>query len=130
LLTDPQSFTLRHTVNKMGLLPKDKEFAPNAKIAAQIDAKNQPDGQHNEGQPIRENLDEKTGHQRSKFVTDCAEQHRASLACIEENYERKDLCQPFFEAYKTCRKQEHQKKMEENSRLSGGDGSVGGCVIS
>ena len=111
----------------MGLLP-DKDFKPDAKIAAQIEAKNSPDGQHNEGQPIRQNLDE-TGQQRSKFMTACAKEHRNSLACIEDNYERRDLCQPFFEAYKTCRKGEHQKKMEENARLSGGDGG-GDCVLS
>ena len=115
----------------MGLLPENKDnFKANAKLAAKIEADSNPgsDNEHNAGQPIRQNLDE-TGHQRSKFLTDCAKEHRNSLACIEDNYERRELCQPFFEAYKTCRKLEHQRKMEENARISGGNGS-GSCIIS
>ena len=112
----------------MGL--PDKSFKADANIAAQIDAKNNPienENQHNGGQPLRQNLDE-TGHQRSKFITACANEHRNSLQCIEENYERKEVCQPFFDAYKECRRLEHQRKMEENARLSGGNGES--CVIS
>lgn len=118
----------------MGLLPTDKNFKANAEIAAKIEAKSNPAAellnQHNEGQPIRKNIDERTGQQRSKFMTDCAKQHRESLACIEDNYETRDVCQPFFEAYKTCRKKEHQRKLEENARLSGAGSGGDSCVIS
>jgi hypothetical protein len=83
--------------------------------------------QHNAGQPLRQNLDE-TGHQRSKFITACANEHRNSLQCIEDNYEDREQCQPFFDAYKACRRLEHERKLEENARLSGGNGES--CVIS
>ena len=107
----------------------DKSFKPDAKLAASIEARSNPipDDQHNGGQPIRQNLDE-TGHQRSKLVTSCSTEHRNSLECINDNYDRWDICEPFFQAYKKCRKEEHQRKMEENARLSGGNGES--CVIS
>ena len=111
----------------MGL--PDKTFKADANIAAEVEAQSNPmdPNSHNDGQPLRENLDE-AGHQRSKFTTACAQQHRNSLECISDNYERKELCQPFFDAYKECRREEHQKKLEENARLSGGTGET--CVIS
>mmetsp|Transcript_5135 Transcript_5135/g.7841 ORF Transcript_5135/g.7841 Transcript_5135/m.7841 type:complete len:112 (-) Transcript_5135:141-476(-) len=111
----------------MGL--PDKSFKADANIAAKVEAESNPmdPNQHNEGQPIRQNLD-LAGHQRSKFMTACAKEHRNSLQCIEDNYERKDLCQPFFDVYKECRREEHKQKLEENARLSGGSGET--CVIS
>ena len=107
----------------------DKSFKPDAKLGAQIEAQSNPIpvDQHNAGQPIRQNLDE-AGNQRSKFLTACSQEHRNSLKCIEDNYTRRDLCQPFFEAYKKCRKEEHQKKLDDNAKLSGGNGES--CVIS
>ena len=110
----------------------DKDFKPNAAIAAQIEKKHAlPEGQHNEGQPVISNMD-KYGNQRSKLMTDCKKKHSESLKCIEENYERRELCQPFFDAYKLCRKEEHERRLEENYRLSGGNGDGKdelGCVI-
>ncbi len=79
------------------MLP-DKSFKADSKIAAQVESKTNPfeEGtQHNEGQPIRRNNDE-FGNQRSKFLTDCKKEHGNSLQCIEENYDRRELCQPFF----------------------------------
>ena len=111
----------------MGL--PDKSFKADANIAAQVERQSNigdPD-QHNNGQPVRQNLDV-TGHQRSKFITACAKEHKNSLECINENYERREVCQPFFDAYKVCRKAEHERKMEENARLSGGNGES--CIIS
>ncbi len=90
---------------------------------------------HNFGQPIRpphkkaanetEKKNEKTG--ASKLKTDCRVQQRASLKCIEENYENKDqACAEFFEAYKQCRRDEHQKKLDANAKSSGGGGGFFG----
>jgi hypothetical protein len=90
---------------------------------------------HNFGQPIRPphqkaaneiaKRNEKSG--ASKLKTDCRQQQRASLKCIEENYENKDqACAEYFEAYKQCRRDEHQKKLDENARSSGGGGGLFG----
>lgn len=82
------------------------------------------DNSHNFGQPRhplqKATLDSpegKTG--ASKHVTDCRQQQRESLRCIEENYTNKDkVCVPFFEAYKKCRREEHERKLEKNRKDS------------
>lgn len=113
----------------------DPSFKPNPAIATQIDSKhnafaNDPSA-HNLGQPTNvNNIDANTGIHKSKFVTDCKVQHANSLNCIEENYENRSICEPFFEAYKKCRREEHQRKLDMNARLSGGGDSSNGCVIS
>ena len=57
----------------------------------------------------------------SKLVTDCRAQQMASLACIEENYHNKDAaCASYFDAYKRCRREEHERKLDANAR--GGTG--------
>jgi hypothetical protein len=86
----------------------------NAKI--ELDANPEPD-QHNEGQPIRPDLDI-YGKQRTKFATDCSTQHAASLRCIEDNYTNKDVCQSFFDNYKQCRREERQRRLDENAKKS------------
>uniref|UniRef100_A0A7S1ZEW9 CHCH domain-containing protein n=1 Tax=Trieres chinensis TaxID=1514140 RepID=A0A7S1ZEW9_TRICV len=91
------------------------------------DANPAPDS-HNEGQPIRREEDER-GLQRSKFFTDCSKQHSESLRCIEDNYEQKDVCQPFFDAYKACRREENQRRLEENKRRIAAAGGSDFCVI-
>jgi hypothetical protein len=118
-------------LNTMGGLPDSKTFQPSASIAAQVERNSQPidDTQHNSGQPLRSNTDSQ-GHQRSKFVTYCAEEHKNSLQCIENNYNQKQICQPFFDAYKVCRKKEHELKLAENARLSGGGDGSNACIIS
>jgi hypothetical protein len=69
---------------------------------------------HNFGQP----WGDKTGG-ASRLVTDCRVQQRASLACIEENYQNKDqACAGFFDAYKKCRREEHERKLEANAKGS------------
>jgi hypothetical protein len=111
----------------------DPSFKANPAIASQIESKhntfaNDPSA-HNLGQPINENnIDAKTGNHKSKFTTDCKVQHSNSLNCIEENYENKGVCEPFFEAYKKCRREEHQRKLEMNAKMSGG-GESDGCII-
>jgi hypothetical protein len=80
---------------------------------------------HNYGQPIRPPHhsstsainDSKSG--ASKQYTDCRVQQRESLTCIEENYQNKDqACVKYFEAYKKCRREEHERKLEANARSS------------
>jgi hypothetical protein len=66
---------------------------------------------HNFGQPIRPS----NAKDASKLKTDCRSQQRASLQCIEENYENKDIaCAHLFEDYKKCRREEHERKLERN----------------
>ena len=68
---------------------------------------------HNFGQPIQP----KDAKGASKLKTDCRAEQRASLQCIEENYENKDqACAQFFENYKKCRREEHERKLERNAR--------------
>jgi hypothetical protein len=52
----------------------------------------------------------------SKLITDCKQQQSESLNCIQENYDQKNVCQPFFDRYKACRKEEHDRILEENSK--------------
>jgi hypothetical protein len=52
----------------------------------------------------------------SKQQTDCRQQQAESLHCIQENYETKNVCQPFFDAYKQCRKEENDRRLEANSK--------------
>ena len=89
---------------------------------------------HNYGQPIhnpngknnnkKNTLSKSNNHENeksgaSKLVTDCRVQQRASLACIEENYENKnEACAHYFEAYKKCRREEHERKLEANAKAS------------
>ena len=106
----------------------DKEFKRDPAVAAKIDRDSNPEpDQHNEGQPLRRQEDGR-GQQRSQFYTGCQSQHRESLQCIEDNYENKQVCEPYFDAYRRCRQEEHKKRLEENARMSGGGN--GGCVIS
>lgn len=56
------------------------------------------------------------GVEASKFHTSCGREHSASLKCISQNYEAKALCQPYFDAYKKCKREEHQKLLEERGR--------------
>jgi hypothetical protein len=52
----------------------------------------------------------------SKLQTDCRQQQAASLNCIQDNYDKKTVCQPFFDDYKKCRKEENDRRLEENSK--------------
>ena len=112
----------------------DPSFKADPTIASQIDSKHDEfandSSAHNSGQPIhKNNIDSTTGHHKSKFITDCQTQHKNSLNCIEEHYENKSVCEPFFEAYKKCRREEHQRKLEMNAKLSGGGQGGETCVI-
>ena len=95
-----------------------KEIHHPHNTAATIESRSNPSpddaASHNFGQP----WGDKTGG-ASKLVTDCRVQQRASLACIEENYQNKDqACARFFDAYKKCRREEHERKLEANAKGS------------
>eukprot|EP00339_Tiarina_fusa_P003795 CAMPEP_0117042026 /NCGR_PEP_ID=MMETSP0472-20121206/29298_1 /TAXON_ID=693140 ORGANISM="Tiarina fusus, Strain LIS" /NCGR_SAMPLE_ID=MMETSP0472 /ASSEMBLY_ACC=CAM_ASM_000603 /LENGTH=99 /DNA_ID=CAMNT_0004753167 /DNA_START=229 /DNA_END=525 /DNA_ORIENTATION=+ len=76
---------------------------------------------HNEGQPKRAPHASKAST-TAKFLTNCSEEHAASLKCIEQNYQNRGACQPFFDNYKQCRKQENDKRLEANGGKGGGGG--------
>lgn len=73
------------------------------------------EGAHNGGQPLQANLDPH-GKQRSKFLTNCKEEHAASLKCINDHYDNRAACEPFFQAYKKCRKVEREHHLEQNAK--------------
>lgn len=54
------------------------------------------------------------------FLTDCAKEHAESLQCIERNYQNRSLCDPFFQAYKNCRRKENEAR-----RAKAGGGGTG-----
>ena len=76
---------------------------------------------HNEGQPKKPPHASKPST-TAKFLTNCAEEHAASLKCIERNYQNRAACQTFFENYKQCRKEENERRKEANARQNGGGG--------
>mmetsp|Transcript_14028 Transcript_14028/g.21896 ORF Transcript_14028/g.21896 Transcript_14028/m.21896 type:complete len:121 (+) Transcript_14028:291-653(+) len=86
--------------------------ATNAKI--ENDANPEPD-QHNHGQPLRVQIDER-GQQQSKLKTDCTAQRAESLKCIEENYTNRGVCEPLFAVYRSCRRDENERRLEENRK--------------
>ena len=63
------------------------------------------------------------GEPMTKFFTNCDIEHARSLKCIEDNYDKKSVCQPFFDDYKKCRAEERQRRLEENGKKEG-------CIIS
>lgn len=97
---------------------KETAAKEHSHIAAAIESRSDPSpddaASHNFGQP----WGDRTGG-ASKLVTDCRAQQRASLACIEENYQNKDrACAEYFDAYKKCRREEHERKLEANTKAS------------
>jgi hypothetical protein len=138
--------TVVETESKPSTQPNQDGASESRSIAAMVERQSNPSEEdsrlHNFGQPIRpphstepqhtssssavspdystSNFTKKQGS-ASKLVTDCRVQQRASLQCIEENYENKDqACAPFFDAYKQCRRDEHERKLVENARSTGG----------
>jgi len=73
--------------------------------------------EHNYGQPKKAphaGFDH-PGGTTAKFLTNCAKEHADSLQCIERNYQNRSACNPFFQAYKACRKEENDKRLEANA---------------
>lgn len=109
-------------------MPIAKDGEGKSNIAAVTERHSNPsddEATHNFGQPIRPHNHSSTSAMNdyksgaSKQYTDCRVEQRASLACIEENYQNKDqACAKYFEAYKKCRREEHERKLEANARSS------------
>ena len=54
-----------------------------------------------------------------KFAQSCANERKASLRCIEDNYgethEKSDACKKFFDEYKECTARERLERMRKNN---------------
>mmetsp|Transcript_18213 Transcript_18213/g.37327 ORF Transcript_18213/g.37327 Transcript_18213/m.37327 type:complete len:118 (+) Transcript_18213:118-471(+) len=50
------------------------------------------------------------------FLTNCSKENRASLSCIERNYQNRAACNEFFQAYKDCRKEENEQRKAANAK--------------
>ncbi|CAI5994438.1 unnamed protein product [Closterium sp. NIES-64] len=48
----------------------------------------------------------------------CAAHYADSLKCLDKNGYDKSKCEDKFDAYKECRKQDREKRLEENSKKS------------
>jgi len=59
---------------------------------------------------------------KSKFFTDCKKEYLASINCRLEHFDHKEsgACQPLFDHYKECRKEENRLRLEENAAGGGG----------
>ena len=49
----------------------------------------------------------------SKLQTICADLAAASYKCLEENLGESSFCRAQFQAYRACKKEEHDKKIAE-----------------
>jgi len=49
----------------------------------------------------------------SKLRTNCSELAKKSYDCLEKCRGDNTKCQPYFDAYKDCRKEEHTKMIAE-----------------
>lgn len=84
---------------------------------------------HNKGKPkkapyaSRENDDPRNA--AATFLTSCARENRASLQCIERNYQNRAACNEFFQAYKDCRRAENEQRKAANAESNGGGKSGG-----
>lgn len=73
---------------------------------------------HNKGQPKQAPY-AKQKSTSAKFLTNCSAEHAESLKCIERNYQNRGACEPFFQAYKACRRDENEKRKEANASKEG-----------
>ena len=83
---------------------------------------------HNNGRPKEAPYASTENNQRNRaatFLTNCAKENRASLACIERNYQNRAACSEFFQAYKDCRKEENEQRKAANAKTYG-DSKSGG----
>ena len=62
------------------------------------------------------NLDKGRDMEASKLRTGCGELAKRSYACLEKNQDNNAACQSFFEAYKECRKNEHDALIAERRK--------------
>lgn len=96
---------------------QEEARASNTKIVRELSpfSSSQPSTTHEDGSRKPSTTDRR-GMETSKFHTSCSREHAASLKCITENYEQKSMCQPFFNRYKKCKREEHEKILEQNAQ--------------
>ena len=101
------------------------------KIRSDINPGNNAGLKHNSGKPkeapyaSRNHRDDDPRDKAATYLTNCAEHSRASLACIERNYQNRAACNEFFRVYKECRKEENEQRKAANAKESGDGGSSG-----
>ena len=87
-----------------------------------------PGASHNYGQPKEApyaKAGSKNGERsdptakKAQHHTDCQKQHMESLQCIEQNYDNRGVCQPFFNAYRECRREENERIRQERAARGG-----------
>lgn len=54
------------------------------------------------------------------YLTNCTIENRASLQCIERNYQNRAACNDFFQAYKDCRRKENEQRKAANAENKSG----------
>lgn len=98
----------------------DPSLSEEEKQKIQRDLNERAGLKHNFGQPKRAPHAgaDHPGQTTAKFLTNCATEHANSLQCIERNYQNRSACEPFFQAYKACRKEENDKRLEANAARS------------
>ena len=104
---------------------KGNSKAVNEKIARDLNpgasgrSSNDNAAVHNYGKPQKAPISTETASKDvAKFLTDCKKQHRESLECIERNYTNRAACDPFFAAYKACRREENERRLDANAGRS------------
>ncbi|VEU44952.1 unnamed protein product [Pseudo-nitzschia multistriata] len=80
---------------------------------------------HNHGKPARAPYASKSGSadprdQPATYLTSCSKENKASLQCIERNYQNRAACNEFFQAYKDCRREENEQRRAANAEGSSG----------
>uniref|UniRef100_A0A6U9V793 CHCH domain-containing protein n=1 Tax=Pseudo-nitzschia australis TaxID=44445 RepID=A0A6U9V793_9STRA len=100
------------------------------KIRSDINPGNNAGLKHNSGKPkeapyASTNDEADPRDKAATYLTNCAKQSRASLACIERNYQNRAACNEFFQAYKECRKEENEQRKAANAKENGDGGSGG-----
>jgi hypothetical protein len=101
----------------------DPTISEQVKQKIQHDLNERSDLKHNYGQPKRAPHAGADHQVTGQFQTDCSKQHGESLQCIERNYQNRSACEPFFQAYKACRKEENDRRLEANAaRAQNGGG--------
>lgn len=68
------------------------------------------DFKHNSGKPKAPSYAPKDHRSAATYLTSCSKENRASLQCIERNYQNRQACEEFFQAYKACRREENEQK--------------------
>ena len=96
-----------------------------SKIRKEINPGEESGYTHNSGKPKKAPYGSSGSIQSPQYLTSCSKENMASLKCIEENYQNRSACQPFFDEYKECRKQENERRKEANAKAAAARGGGG-----